>query len=395
MHRRNFLAMTASAAGGTHISGADNRLRLGIIGAGSRGSLLMRYVNEVGGAEWAAVADVYGAHRFRAEKIAGKPIEKCGDYRRLLENKDVEAVIIATPDHWHARMIIDAVRAGKDVFCEKPMTVSPMQGQAVVKAVRETNRIVQIGTQQRSLPVILAAKQKFFESGLLGTVTMVHCHWNRNGGYLLPPIPPELEHKPEDLDWNAWLGPLPKVPWDPKRFLRPFMFWGPSTGPTGNLLIHFLDVIHWCLGLRKPSTAMAMGGLFYFRDGRDVPDTFSTTLQYPEGVLVSYDCCVPDQVPREGLGMVFMGSGGRLHVFRGGYRFLPSEANAKMGELTAKGQDGPQHIKNWLDCVRSRQQPNSDVMEGHYLATACHLANIAYFRNQRAYWQEAWDIEEV
>ena len=232
------------------------------------------------------------------------------------------------------------------------------------------------------------------DSGILGAVTMVQCYWNVNVGYLMPKtIPPELISKPEDLDWNAWLGTLPKIPWDPRRYIRPFAFWGPSTGPSGNLLIHFLDVIHWYLKIERPTWALAMGGIYHFKDGRDVPDTFTSSLEYPEGLIVSYDCCSPDQTRKEGIGLTFMGTGGRLNVFRGGYRFLPAAANAKVGELTAQAQDGPYHIQNWLDCMRSRQQPNSNVVDSHYLATACHLTNFAYFEKRPAYWQDSWNLE--
>jgi len=180
-------------------------------------------------------------------------------------------------------MIIEAARSGKDIFCEKPMAVSPSQGLKIVKAVNETRRVVQIGTQQRSIAVIREAKEKFIDSAVIGKVTMVHCYWDTNIGYIMPPVPPELQVKPADLDWENWLGSLPRVPWDPKRFIRPFLFWGPSTGPTGNLLIHFLDVIHWYLGIRKPSAAIAIGGFIISRTAA----TFRTTLVSTPGALYS------------------------------------------------------------------------------------------------------------
>ncbi len=393
VNRRSFLVGAGTAAAAASAAGANDRIRLGIIGSGSRGQWLMGYVNEIGGTEWVAAADVYGVRSEQAEKRAGKPITKYGDYRRVLDRGDVDAVIIAAPDHWHARMTIDAARAGKDIFCEKPMTSSASQGHAVVKTIAETKRVVQIGTQQRTIPAIREAKEKFFDTGMIGRVTMVHCYWNVNGGYIMPPIPAELQDKPEDLDWNAWLGALPKIPWDPKRYIRPFLFWGPSTGPTGNLLIHFLDIIHWCLGLERPVSALAAGGIYHFRDGRDVPDNFTATLEYPEGVLVSYGCCVPDQAPKEGVDVIFMGTGGRLHVFRNGYRFIPPDPKAP--EITARGADGPYHVKEWLECIRSRKTPSANVTEGHYLAASCHLANDSYFRHERTFWQDAWNLDVV
>lgn len=394
MNRRAFVAAATAAVTSDRIRGANDRIGIAIIGSGSRGQYLMKAVNEIGGAEWVAVADVYGKRREAAEKISGRSVKKYESYQRLLDDKDVNAVIIASPDHWHARMLTDAIHAGKDVFCEKPMTASPMQGVAIFKAAQGSGRIIQIGTQQRSLPIIQEAKRKFVDSGLLGVVNQVHCYWNRNSGYLMPaPLPAEFENKPGDLDWDAWLGSLPKIAWDPKRYIRPFVFWGPSTGPTGNLLIHFLDVIHWYLGLTKPASSIASGGIYLLKDGRDVPDTFASVLEYPENVMVTYGSSVADQNREEGEDIIFMGTGGRLHVFRNGYRFLPSGTNAGMGVLAARGSDGIHHVKNWLECIRSRNQPNATVIDGHYLAAACHLANMAYFRNQRAYWQEEWNLD--
>jgi predicted dehydrogenase len=385
----------STAASVMNAAGANDRIRLAIIGAGARGRWLMNYANEVGGIEWVAVADVYGKRSNEAERVAGKDLVKYGDYRQLLERKDIDAVIIASPDHWHAQMIVDAARAGKDIFIEKPLTSAASQGHRIVKTVQETQRVVQVGTQQRSIPVLREAKEKFFDSGLIGRVTMVHCYWNLNGGYIIPPVPAELQAKPEDLDWDNWLGVLPKIDWDPKRFIRPFAFWGPSTGPTGNLLVHFLEVIHWYLGLRRPLSAIAMGGLYHFRDGRDIPDNFSCALEYPEQVLVSYGCCVPDQGRREGVDLVFMGTGGRLHAFRDGYRFVPAKAERADQEIIASGKDGNYHMQNWIECIRSRKTPNANVVDAHYLSAACHLANASYFQHERAYWPDTWDLESA
>jgi predicted dehydrogenase len=397
MNRRTFALSAATAAASTRIVGAADRLRIGIIGSGARGQLLMRYLNQAGGADWVAVADLYNARRDEAETIAGHSLEKFCDYRRLLERKDIDGVIIATPDHWHARMLLDAVRAGKDVYCEKPMAPTPAQGVAIVKAVKEAKRIVQTGTQQRSLPVIREAKEKFIDTGLIGTVTMVHCYWNQNFGYVIPDkvlaMLPGMKTKPDELDWNAWLGPLPKAPWNPLKFLRPFLFWG-SSSIAGNILIHYLDVIHWYLGLQNPTWAVSMGGLYYYRDGREVPDTYSSSLEYPEGVVVSYGSCFAERTGlRQPTDLIFMGTGGRLQVFRDGYRFVPE--SIKAGAITAAGKDGHQHMQNWLECIRTRQQPNADVVTGHYLAAACYLSTVAYFEKRPAYWQDSWDLEAV
>lgn len=393
MDRRTLLKTAAALPlSVARVRAANDRIRLGVIGAGSRGRLLMDYASQIGGVEWIAAADVYGPRRDAVDARVKAKVDKYVDYRRVLDRKDIDAVIIAAPDHWHAKMLLDAVAAGKDVFCEKPMTTEAIEGHAIVKAVREAKRIVQIGTQQRSIAVVREAKARFIDSGVMGQITMVHCYWGRNGGYLAPRIPEEFRQKPADLDWDQWLGPLPKIPYDPLRFLRAFLFWGSSTGPTGNLLVHYLDIVHWYLGLKRPDAASAMGAIYHYKDGRDVPDTFSSILRYPEGVQVAFDCCVVDTSPQESTDLVFIGSGGRLHVFREGYRFLPSQSNKALGTITAPGEDGPLHVQNWLECIRTRQEPNCGVVDSHYLAAACHLANTSYFENRRVAWKDAWDL---
>ena len=192
----------ATAAAALRVMGANDRIRLGIIGSGQRGTYLMKRANEVGNFDWVAVSDIWDVRRDQGEDTAGTKVDKYPDYHQLLDRKDIDGVIVATFDHVHAHITIEACKAGKDVFVEKPMTSLPEQGPKVVKAVRETNRIVQVGTQQRSTPHFLEAKQKFFDSGLIGKVNMVRTIWNANGGYLTP-VPKGFERKPAGLDWDA------------------------------------------------------------------------------------------------------------------------------------------------------------------------------------------------
>ena len=209
--RRRFVASAATAASAARVLGANDRIRLGIIGAGGRGSYLMGVANKVGGIEWVAVSDAWDVRRQQAAKIAATPAAQDADYRNLLDRNNIDAVIVATWDHLHAQITVDACRAGKDVFVEKPMTSLPMQGHEVVRAVRETKRIVQVGTQQRSMANFIEAKQRFLDSGAIGQVNMVRTIWNANRGYL-EKVPPGMEQKPPGLDWEACLGWLPKIP---------------------------------------------------------------------------------------------------------------------------------------------------------------------------------------
>jgi predicted dehydrogenase len=391
LSRRGFMAAGMAAASFSRVLGANDRVRLGIIGTGGRGSYLMTEANKCPNIQWVALCDAWDARRDEAARIAGGAVEKYADYRRLLDRRDIDAVIVATWDNLHAQITVDACRAGKDVYVEKPMTSLPMQGAEVVRAARETKRVVQVGVQQRSTPHFLEAKQRFIDSGLIGRVHMVRTVWNANGGYLTP-VPPGMESKPAGLDWEACLGWLPKIPWDPKRYFNRFAYWDLSSGgQTGGLLVHMIDVVYWFLNVRKPVSAEALGGIYQYDDGRDTPDNINVILDYAENLNVTFEATITDMIPKDNEDIVFMGSGGRLSIFRRRYHFIPAGSKGPADEIVVKG--GPdRHMQNWLDCVRSRQEPNANVVDGHYGAMACHIANIAYREKSRVNWKPEWDV---
>ena len=387
--RRCFFVGAATAASAARVLGANDRLGLGIIGVGGRGSYLMSVANEVGQFEWIAVSDAWDERRQRAMKLTRKTVPSYGDHRRLLEHKEIDGVIVATLDHLHAGCTIDACKAGKDVYVEKPMTSLPMQGHEVVRTVRETNRIVQVGVQQRSLAHFIEAKQRFVDSGLLGKVHMVRTLWNANGGYLTP-VPPGMAAKPAGLDWEAVLDWLPKIPWDPKRYFNRFAYWDFATGgQTGGLFVHMVDVVHWYLGIRRPSSAVAMGGIYQFNDGRDTADNVNFILEYPEKLTVTFEATITDMRPEESADIVFFGEGGRLSIFRHRARFLPQ---GKGEPVLLPSSPEPPHMGNFLECVKSRKEPNATAFEGHYSAMACHIGNIAYKERRAVQWKKEWDI---
>jgi predicted dehydrogenase len=389
--RRRFL-QAATAVPATRILGANNRIRLGIIGAGGRGRHLMRMANQAGGIEWVAVCDAWDQRRAEARDLLGQGVTEFADYRALLDHAGIDAVIVATLDHWHSRMTADACRAGKDVFVEKPMTSLPMQGHDVVRAVRDTGRLVQVGVQQRSLAHFIEAKQRFFDSGRIGKVNMVRTVWNANGGYLTP-VPPGMERRPDGLNWDAVLGWLPRIPWDPKRYFNRFAYWDFSTGgQTGGLFVHMVDVVHWFLNLQRPVSAVALGGIYRYDDGRDTPDNVNFILDYRENLNVTFEATITDLIPKESADIVFYGSGGRLNIFRSGYRFIPAGAKSANDEITAGSSPEVAHMANWLDCIRTRRQPNANAVDGHYSAMACHIGNLAYQRKARVSWNAEWDV---
>lgn len=390
LSRRGFVAAAATAASASRILGANDRVRLGIIGTGSRGSYLMGRANKCPNIEWVAVCDAWDVRRDKALALTGPAVEKYADYRRLLDRKDIDGAIVATWDNTHSQIAADACRAGKDVYLEKPVTSKPMQGRPLVRAVRENRRVLQTGVQQRSTPQFLEAKERFFDSGQIGEVHMVRTIWNANLGYLYKP-PAGMEQKPPGLDWEACLGSLPKIDWDPKRYFNRFAYMDLSCGQTGGLFVHMVDVVQWYLGITNPICVDALGGIYQYDDGRDTPDNINVIAEYPQRLTVTFEASVTDLVQPESADIVFLGSGGRLHIFRYGYRFLPKGAATSADAMVVKGTpDG--HMQNWIDCVRSRKDPNATVEQGHYGAMACHMANMARMEKRRVVWNSEWNI---
>ncbi len=380
--------MTAASAG--RVLGANDRIRLGAIGTGGRGRYLMSNANKAGNIQWVAVADAYDVQRDRAEQVAGTAVDKYVDYRKVLDRKDIDAVIIATWDHMHCEIAVAACKAGKDLYVEKPLTLHPLEGHQIVRAVRQNKRILQTGTQQRSYPHFIEAKERFIDSGRIGRVTMVRSIWNGNGAYRNHPPPPGMEAKPAGMDWEVCQGRLPKVPWDPKRYFNHYVYWDYSTNAQmGGLFVHMIDVVHWYLKTEKPLAAMCMGGIYLGVEGRDTADNINSIVEYPGGLLATFEANVTDMIAKENADIVFMGTGGRLHIFRYGYRFLPAEKGA--AEITA-GPTPELHVANWLECVRSRKHAACDEEAGHYSAMACHICNISYKEKRRVTWQKEWDV---
>ncbi|NWG12250.1 MAG: Gfo/Idh/MocA family oxidoreductase [Acidobacteria bacterium] len=388
--RRAFMGGTLTAASALRVLGANDRIRLGVIGTGGRGRYLMGQARKAGGIQWVAVCDAWDVQRDRAEQLAGEPLEKYVDYRKLLDRSNIDAVIIATWDHVHCPMTVAACRAGKDVYVEKPMTLHPMEGHQIVKAVRENKRVLQVGTQQRSYPHFIEAKEKFIDSGRIGKVTMVRTIWNANAAYRNEKPPDGYETKPEGMDWEVCQGDLPKLPWNPKRYFNHYVYWDYSTNAQmGGLFVHMVDVVHWYLKVERPLAATCMGGIYLGKEDRDTADNINAILEYPGDLLVTFEANVTDLIRKESEDIVFMGTGGRLHIFRWGYRFLPAEKGEQ--EITA-GPSPELHVANWLDCIRSRKQPHCDETAGHYSAMACHICNISYKEHRQVSWQEEWNL---
>jgi predicted dehydrogenase len=368
--------------------GANDRVRAGIIGSGGRGRLLTAEFKEVG-AEMAAVCDVYEPNLEAGLKTANTGAQAHRDYRRLLEDKSLDAVIVATPDHWHARMVIDAVQAGKDVYVEKPMSHTIPEGLDIVSAVRRTRRVVQVGTQRRSSPLFMEA-QKIVAGGQLGDIRLVTSQWmNSQDGLSQAKLKGAL-------DWKQWLGPAPARQMDDKLFFNWYYFYDYSGGLLIGQAAHIVDAIQWFMGSKEPVAVTCSGGRPNLA-GAEVPETASIIMEYPENYLATFTLgykamhyhTSQDQLKQ------FHGSKARMDMGREGYRIYPqtdaaelkvSRENIQLGSFVPATR---QHIRNFLDCVKSRQEPNAPVEAGLGTAIVLCMTLDSLRSGRRLRWNSA------
>lgn len=378
-NRRAFLtAATLTALSQTRILGANERIRIGIIGAGGRSRQLVRALGASGGNEIVAVCDVYEPRR--QAMIANLPsaADPFGDHRQVLDRKDIDAVVIGTPDHWHVPMITDAVAAGKDVYVEKPVTHTLEQGDPLIKAVRATDRIVQCGMQQRSWAHFRTAAD-MIQSGKLGKVTQVRTYWFQNYGRSgrSGATPTDVSK----LDWKRWLGSAPEQPFNEDRFHIWRWYWDFGGGAMTDLLTHWIDVVHMAMKTDAPRQAQMIGSKYEFTE-RDCPDTLDASFEYP-GFLVSYDGTMISSVDDGGL--AFRGTDATMKLTREYLRIYPEGKNwhSPDKEILSQ-QDGTiTHMSNFLDCVRTRREPNAPIETGVSAARPGHVANMAYRKDAR------------
>jgi predicted dehydrogenase len=349
----------------------------------------------VTGAELVAVADVFEPNLDRAASTVGPGARKFHDYRELLDQKDIDAVLIASPDHWHVKMLIDAMEAGKDVYVEKPVTHSLEEGPLAIQAMERTGRVVQTGTQHRSWKHYLQAKE-IVDSGVLGTVRMVDSYWYLN----YTPGMKMLERAKTDvskLDWKAWLGSAPDQPFTEMKFHRWRYFHDFGGGSLTDLMVHSLSTIQWFMDSPTPSSAIANGHSYDF--GLELPTTLSCTLEYPQGFLVSY---IGNHMNGVDFGsVIFYGSKATLEINRAAFGLYEEGGRFKYNSKDRNWRPDPKlyveseeegtsaNLQNWLECIRSRKTPNSNLKFGVELARAAHLGNAALTSGKKATWDEA------
>jgi predicted dehydrogenase len=437
--RRKFLGLSAAAAGAT-IGGktlllhpepllaaedmpAGEHVRFGMVGIGMQGSNLLAESIELPGIECVAACDLYDGRHTLAREITNKPnLPVTRRYQELLANKEIDCIVAAVPDHWHKQVVVDAVTAGKDIYCEKPMSHSAADGVAMVEATKRTGRIVQIGAQRVSSLICKKAKE-MISQGMLGEMMLVEGWLGRNDPTGAWEYPPPFDLSPQNLDWETWQGTVPKKAFDPYTFARWRCWKEYGTGLAGDLLVHLVSGMMFMMSINEaPKQAMAMGGIRRWKDGRNMPDVHGTLFYYgdlPVYMRLNQGTEMPETYR-------FQGSKGILEVTEFGLSFSPQsgkdtmpsyydssfphamratyekkwheENDPKIGEepmpeaVSYRGPDYDDmkpHLWNFFRAVKTRKPVVEDAVFGHHAALACHMANESYFRKGPVTWDEA------
>ena len=395
--RRAFLAAGAAALVAETSRGfkANDTLQVGLIGVGGRCRHLVKSFPNLPNVKITAVCDVWDANLAEGKKLADKDAFATKNFEELLARKDVDAVLIGSPDHWHVPLTIAACAAGKDVYVEKPLTHDLSEGQAVIDAQNKHKRIVQVGTQQRSMTHIAKAYD-LVKAGGIGTVHKVHCTWNRNAARAQK-FKDNID--PKSVDWKRFLGTAKEQAFDAYRFRQWRWFWDFGGGIFTDLMVHWIDVVHWFLDLDHPQSAASIGDFYSAKDVWETPDTVQTLLRYPDkDVQVYFEGTFSSN--RNGSMLEFMGSEGTLYLDRGRYEVIPDRdkklepSSLVLGSDPRKGldfYDKPDgellHLTNWVECVRSRKKPSCPAEVGVSSAGAAHLANQSLKTGQVAVWK--------
>jgi len=395
---------TALAQAG-NVVGANERVNVALIGCGTRGMAVARLMNQAPNVAFVAACDVYDRNANSARQWAGKGCQAYRDFRQVLERKDVHAVLVAPPDHWHALITILACRAGKDVYVEKPLAHNIREGRAMVAAARRFDRVVQCGVQHRSAEHYREV-ERIVQSGELGRVHFVRV-WNYNNIYPNGLGRVADSKPPEGLDWDFYLGPAPLVPFNRSRFLSSFRwFWDYAGGFLTDWGTHRLDSVSQVMHAHAPSSITAVGGRYDMNDSAQTPAVLQVTYEFPDFIL-SYES---NQFNAHGMGgqlpmrryyraqgtddrphgEAFYGTNGTLFSDRIGFEVYPEAARAgraRMERRQVTGQDRTDlHTRNFIECVRSRQRPVADVEIGHRSTTLPLLGNIAYRTGRKIRW---------
>ena len=390
--RRTFLTAASGLALGTRLAarsaqGANDRIRIGVIGTGNRARSLMSRLKDMRGVELTTLCDVYETSLDRAMEHA-PAARRVPDYRRILDDQTIDAVLIGTPDHWHRMMTIEAVKAGKDVYVEKPISRTIEEGESMVQAVLASKQIVQTGTQQRSWDHFKLGKE-LIAAGRLGQTTFVQTYWYQQPGLTGPP-----KVDVSRLDWKAWLGPAANRQFDPERFAYWRHFWDYGGGGFTDLLTHWIDIVHWYMDVDAPRAVVATGAN-HIRKTWEAPDTSTASLEFPRNFSTTYVGSFNNRTDDGGL--EFRGSEATMKIDRQRLAVYPRDGENVAGTrapepeifVRSTADGGIDHLLNWIDCMRSRKTPAADIRIGHIAARTSHLANIALREKRQVTWDGA------
>ena len=415
-------ALGTRASAGAAMQGANDSVGVGVIGAGIRGEILIRATKSIPGTRIVGVADIYDGHFARSKEILGDGIVVTRDYKQLLDHKDIQAIVIVTPDHWHKTMALEAMAAGKDVYIEKPMTHSWQEGEAIIAAAAKHRRIVQVGSQWSSMPGNARAME-ILKSGRLGTITLINGAFNRNTGTgaWYYPVPPDAS--PSTIDWPRFIGPAKAHPFDAERFFRWRLYWDYSGGLPTDLFVHLITASHTLTGVTMPSKVMGIGGIYRWKD-REVPDQMSAVIQYPEGFTLNLTATANNGHPQPPL--TIMGTEGTLEYYANrlvlhsepmleNYTYSTNHFPAAQKdqfavnqaldratmrpkatattkapppeEFRIEGGDATvPHMAAFYDSVRTRKEPFQNALMGHQCATVGHMVNISHRNGTLVKW---------
>jgi len=382
LDRRSFLiAGSLTALASSRAFGANDKLRLGIIGAGGRMRSLIDAAEKSAPCEIVAVSDVYAPRRDAVKDHTQGLASTHLDYHEVLA-KDIDAVLIASPDHWHVRMAADALAAGKDVYLEKPVTHTLEEGAILTHAVRSSKQILQCGMQQRSWTHFRDAVE-IIQGGTLGRITQVRTYWwqnyHRNWASGAKPIDTAA------LDWKLWLGGAPDQPFSDEKYAHWRWFWNFGGGAMTDLFAHWIDVVHWAMKADTPTTAHFLGDKYIF-DQWDCPDTIQAAFRYP-GFDVVYEGNMSSNIDDGGL--EFRGTEATLKINRSGFSIYREGIPATENPVISAHSfiDGTiTHMTNFFDCIKNRKDPNAPVEAGVAAARAGHIGNRAYKNGGQTTW---------
>jgi predicted dehydrogenase len=445
INRRQFLEKSslvvaaATAVGGTRKASAQinnsaavsvKPVRLGFIGVGIRGTLLMEAAAGIAGVEIKAAADCYKGHLDRAQELIAPVPSVTGDYEEILSRSDVDAVVIATPDHWHLKMTQEALAAGKHVYVEKPMTHTWEEGEAFISAAEKSGKVLQVGSQYMSMGCAQRAAD-LIKSGQLGQVTLVEGKFHRNTatGAWYYPIPPDAS--PATVDWKSFLGSAPRHEFDLRRFFQWRLFWDYSGGLPTDLFVHLITATHQLMGVQEPESVFTFGDIYHWKNYREVPDQMTSMVKYPEGFVLRLSSTASNGHP--GPILTFYGSQGTLEYTGGSFKYYyeprtesfgysthswPKATTARFKELMSLNDsltplDGPAvaepveykspndedstraHVRSWIEAIRTGGKPIEDVRFGHHAALVGHMCNVSYKAGKPARWNKATRKVEV